>query len=60
MHDFNLLITFIPSNLEIALSGLRARNVRRERNTDKFLFSKRQAMDICGQESRYLSVEGEG
>ena len=31
----------------MARSGLNARNVRRERNTDKFLFSNRQASEIC-------------
>ena len=44
---WQVLITFIPSSREMARSGLNARNVRRERNTDKFLFSNRQASEIC-------------
>ena len=31
----------------MARSGLNARNVRRERNTDNCLFSNRQASEIC-------------
>ena len=41
------MITLIPSSREMARSGLRARNVRRERNTDKLLSAKRQASEIC-------------
>lgn len=43
------IFTLMPCHLEIALSGLRARNVLNDRNTLRFSFSsiKRLNMDTC-------------
>lgn len=47
------IFTLMPCHREIALSGLRARNVLRDRNTLRFSFSsiKRLNMDTCAKDN---------